>query len=317
MVASFHSCGTSPVIHTATVMPWNARRISWELSESPSLSSSAGSSSGLIALPSAIDLRPFFVSFTTGRSSSDRAIGFGDKSSIIVRLRAAEVVLSKDAKHRLHLARMFSSFRSSFPSSSLIYCALSTFLPCDFYPPLRYPYQPLMSPAKVNFSSSQAYTSRYLSSAACMISLTFLHAFRNARKAEHRPMFRALPSGPLPSPSKLLQIRCALPYPRTTRYTGLSDLAWHYLLCGPQECVGEKGRLFADFLPNPKFCLREVAGYKLYQLFASVGVRRDCSSANTLPPCGGSLVSITSESSGESNSGAHDVVVGIHTQRWK
>ena len=57
-------------------------------------------------------------------------------------------------------------------------------------------------------------------------------------------------------------------------------------------------------------------GYRrnTHQLFVSVGVRRDCSSVNTLAPCGGSLFSITSESAGESDSGIHDVVVGISTR---
>ena len=55
-------------------------------------------------------------------------------------------------------------------------------------------------------------------------------------------------------------------------------------------------------------------GYKLYQPFASVGVRRDCSSVNTLAPCGGSLFSITSESARESHSGADEIVVGIRTR---
>ena len=83
MVASFYSCSTSPVIHTATMMLWNASKISWELSESPSLSNSAGSPSGPIALPLAIDLKVFFVSFTTGGSPSDSAVGFCDRPSII------------------------------------------------------------------------------------------------------------------------------------------------------------------------------------------------------------------------------------------
>ena len=30
MVASFHSCGTSSVIHTAPMMSWNASKISWD-----------------------------------------------------------------------------------------------------------------------------------------------------------------------------------------------------------------------------------------------------------------------------------------------
>ena len=166
MVASFHSCGIYPVIHTVTMMSWNASKISWELSESPSLSSSAGSSSGPIALPLAIDLRAFFVSLTTGGSPSDRAIGFCDRPSMVVRLRVAKVVLSKEVKHRFHLARISSGFRRSFPFSSLIYCAPFSFLPCNFHPPLRCPYHPLRSPATMNSSSSQANTSKYLSSAA-------------------------------------------------------------------------------------------------------------------------------------------------------
>ena len=93
-------------------------------------------------------------------------------------------MLSKEVKYRLHLARISSSFRRSFPFSSLIYCALPIFLPCNFHPPLRRSYQPLKSPAAMNVSSSQAYPSKYLSSAAWMVSLCFLHAFRNARKAE-------------------------------------------------------------------------------------------------------------------------------------
>ena len=52
----------------------------------------------------------------------------------------------------------------------------------------------------------------------------------------------------------------------------------------------------------------------MYQPFESVGVRRDCLSVNTLAPFGGSLFSITSESAGESDSGTHDVVVGIRTR---
>ena len=161
MVASFHSsCGTSPVIHTATMMPWNASKVSWELSESPNLSSSACSSSGPTALPLAIDLRAFLISFTTGGSPGDRSVGFCDRPSMIDRLRAAEVVLSKEVKYRLHFARISSSFCRRFPSSSLKYCALPTFLPCNFHPPLRCPCQPVMSPDKVISSSSQAYTSR-------------------------------------------------------------------------------------------------------------------------------------------------------------
>ena len=173
MVASFHSCGTSPVIHTATMMSWNASKISWELSESPSLSSSAGSSSGPVALPLAIDLRAFFVSLTTGGSPSDRVVHFCDRPSIIVRLRVAEVVLSKEVKYRLHVARISSSFRRSFPFSSLIYCAFVNFLPYNSHPPLRCSYHPLKSPATTNSSSSQANTSKYLSSAAWIISLSF------------------------------------------------------------------------------------------------------------------------------------------------
>ena len=93
-------------------------------------------------------------------------------------------MLSKEVKYRLHLARISSSFRRSFPFSSLIYGALPNFLPCNFHPPLRCPYQPLKSPAAMNSSSSHAYTSKYLFSAVWMVSLSFLHAFRNARKAE-------------------------------------------------------------------------------------------------------------------------------------
>ena len=37
MGASFHSWGISSVVHTATMMPWNASRILKELSESPTL----------------------------------------------------------------------------------------------------------------------------------------------------------------------------------------------------------------------------------------------------------------------------------------
>ena len=93
-------------------------------------------------------------------------------------------MLSKEAKHRLHHARISSNFRRSFPSSSLMYCALPTFLPCNFHPLLRCPYQSLTSPANVNASSSQVYTFRYLSSAACMTSLKFLYAIHQAQKEE-------------------------------------------------------------------------------------------------------------------------------------
>ena len=72
------------------------------------------------------------------------------------------------------------------------------------------------------------------------------------------------------------------------------------------------GRFFADCAPeSPEFGLRGMNGYELNQPLASVGVRRDCSSVNTLAPCGGSLFSITSKSSWDSDSGAHDVVVGV------
>ena len=52
----------------------------------------------------------------------------------------------------------------------------------------------------------------------------------------------------------------------------------------------------------------------VHQPFASVGVRYDCSSVNTLAPCEGLLFSIVSESSGESDCGARYVVVGIRTR---
>ena len=90
------------------------------LSESPGLSTSTGSSSGFIAFLLAIDLSACFVSFTTGGSPSNRAAGFGDRLSMIVRSRATEVVLSKEAKYRLHLSRI-SSIRRSYLSSSLMY----------------------------------------------------------------------------------------------------------------------------------------------------------------------------------------------------
>ena len=163
------------------------------------------------ALPLAIDLRAFFVSLTTGESPSDRAVGFCDRPSIIVRLRAAEVVLGKEVKYRLHLARISSSFRRSFPFSSLIYCALPNFLPCNFYPPLKCPYQPLKSPATMNSSSSQVYTSKYPSSAAWMVSLSFCMPSATREKRSRRPRCRVPPSEPLRSPSRLLQIHHALP----------------------------------------------------------------------------------------------------------
>ena len=66
----------------------------------------------------------------------------------------------------------------------------------------------------------------------------------------------------------------------------------------------------AAFSPSvPPIGLRERNGYKLYQPFAPVGVGHHCSYVNILAPCGGSLFSITGEFSGESEYGAHDVVV--------
>ena len=113
MLAFSYSCGTSPVIHTVTMMPWNAGKIWWELAESSSLSSSAGSSFGPIALALAIHLRVFFVSFTSGGSPSDReATGFGDRPSIIAWLRAAKVVLSKEAKYRNIVSTSHRSLRA-------------------------------------------------------------------------------------------------------------------------------------------------------------------------------------------------------------
>ena len=58
----------------------------------------------------------YFFLLTTGGSPSDRAVGVCDRPSIIVRLRAAEVVLSKEVKYRLHLARISSSFIGAFRS---------------------------------------------------------------------------------------------------------------------------------------------------------------------------------------------------------
>ena len=232
MVASFHSCGTSLVIYTATMMPWNANKISWELSESPSLSSSAGGSSGPIALPLVIDLRAVFVLFTTGGSPSDRAVCFCGRLSIIVHLRAAEVVLSKQVKYRLHLARISSSFHRSFPSSSLIYCVLPNFLSCNFHAPLRYPYQPLMSTAKMNSSSSQAYTSRYLLQVPVLCSLHDLPEFsaclpqRVENRAAGQGAVHRLPSlFPLRPSFFKFGVHCLIL--QQPRYTGLSDLAWH------------------------------------------------------------------------------------------
>ena len=89
-------------------------------------------------------------------------------------------------------------------------------------------------------------------------------------------------------------------------------MAWYRFLCGPQECVVERGHFFVDCAS--KFGLRELTGYKMYQPFASVGVRRDCSYVNTLAPCGSSLFSITSKSAGDSDCGVHDVVVEIRTR---
>ena len=76
--------------------------------------------------------------------------------------------------------------------------------------------------------------------------------------------------------------------------------------------MGEKGCFFANCAP--KFGLHELTGYELYQPFASVGTRRDFPSVNTLVHCGGPLFFITSESIGESVSGAHDLVIGIRTR---
>ena len=50
------------------------------------------------------------------------------------------------------------------------------------------------------------------------------------------------------------------------------------------------------------------------EALASVGVRCDYLSVNTLAPCGGSLVSITSESTGEFDCGALDAAVGNRTR---
>ena len=143
-------------------------------------------------------------------------------------------MLSKEAKYRLHLARISSSFRRSFPASSLIYCVLPTLLPCSFHPPLRCPYQPLMSPANVNSSSSQAYTSWYMSSEACMTSLSFLRAFRNARKPEPPAKvpctaFRASSSDVIarlsiflrPVRARCFRLRANLPGSRTLAHTML------------------------------------------------------------------------------------------------
>ena len=88
-----------------------------------------------VVLPLAIDLSACFIPFTTGGPPSDRATGFVDRPTIIVRSRAVEVVLSKEAKYHLHLPPISSSFRRSFPSSFLVYCALPTLLPCKFHPP--------------------------------------------------------------------------------------------------------------------------------------------------------------------------------------
>ena len=48
--------------------------------------------------------------------------------------------------------------------------------------------------------------------------------------------------------------------------------------------------------------------------FAPVGISRDCSSVKTLAPCGDSPFLIASESAGELDGGAHNVLVGIRTR---
>ena len=58
----------------------------------------------------------------------------------------------------------------------------------------------------------------------------------------------------------------------------------------------------------------ELTGYGLYKSFALVVVSGDCSSINTFMPCGGSLFSVTSESAGDLDCVAHDVVVGFRTR---
>ena len=58
----------------------------------------------------------------------------------------------------------------------------------------------------------------------------------------------------------------------------------------------------------------ELTGQELYQSFAAVVVRDRCSYINTFILCGGSLFSVTRESAGDSDCGAHDDVVRIRTR---
>ena len=58
----------------------------------------------------------------------------------------------------------------------------------------------------------------------------------------------------------------------------------------------------------------ELTGQVLYQSFAAVVVRGGCSSIDTLMPYGGSLFSVTSESAGDSDCGAHDAVIRVRTR---
>ena len=91
----------------------------------------------------------------------------------------------------------------------------------------------------------------------------------------------------------------------TLGFGRVSPLLW------TAECISKNRRFFTDY--TLEFSLVELNGYKLYKPFASIGARRNYSSVKFLSPCGGSLVSITSESSWELDCGTHDVVVGIRT----
>ena len=189
--------------------------------------------------------------------------------------RAAEVVFSEEAKHRLHLSLISSSFGRRFPFFlSLMYCALPTFLPCNLHSPLRCPYQPLMSPALVNSSSLPEYTSRCLSFATCMTPLSFLHAVRTSCLS-----VQAFTN------SARIAVSSNQPDRRVCRiWPGITSSA-------DRRSVSVKNIPFSPTVPE--FGLRELTVYKLYQPFVSVDIRRGCSSVVTFAPCGSLLFSIT------------------------
>ena len=144
IVASFHSCGISSLLHTRTRMAWKYLKTTGSRVGSSSLSSSTGSQSAPGAFQFAIARTACCVSAYVGSASSDivspicdRAPGGGGgggflrccTSSTMDGSSAGDLVLSRLPKNLSHRRRMTPLSRSTLMFSSLMACCPSVFLP--------------------------------------------------------------------------------------------------------------------------------------------------------------------------------------------